>query len=148
MNLYEKIESDMKAALKSADTGKLSVLRMLVAAIKQFEIDKNVKAPAESDVLQILSRQIKQHRESIEQFTSGNRPDLAAKEAAELKILEAYMPAQLGEAELSDIVKAAMAETGAATKAEMGKVMKLVMEKAKGRADGKLISQLVMNMLK
>ncbi len=148
MTLYEKMESDMKSALKGGEAGKLSVLRMLVAAIRQFEIDKNVKAPAEADVLQILSRQIKQHRESIEQFNGGNRPDLAMKEAAELKILEAYMPAQLGEGELLEIVQAAVAEAGAATKADMGKVMKLVMEKAQGRADGKTINQLVMKFLK
>ena len=148
MNLYERIESDMKAALKEGVAGKLSVLRMVVAAIKQFEIDKNVKAPAESDVIQILSRQIKQHKESIEQFGKGNRPDLADKEAVELKILEAYMPEQMQEEELLAIVKAAISETGASTKAETGKVMKLVMEKAKGRADGKAVNQLVMKFLK
>ena len=148
MTLYEKIAGDMKSALKGGEAGKLSVLRMLVAAIKQFEIDKNVKAPAESDVLQILSRQIKQRKESIEQFTGGNRPDLAEKEEAELKMLEAYMPAQLDEDELREIVKAALAEAGASTKADMGKVMKLVMEKAKGRTDGKTVHQLVMKFLK
>ena len=148
MDLHERIENDMKAALKEGDAGKLSVLRMLVAAIKQFEIDKNVKSPAEADTVQIISRQIKQHRESIEQFKNGNRLDLADKEASELKILEAYMPAQLGEEDLLAIVKAAISETGATTKAETGKVMKAVMEKAKGKADGKAINQIVMKILK
>lgn len=148
MDLYGKIVNDMKTALKQGEAQKLSVMRMLVAAIKQFEIDKNVKSPAEGDILQIISRQIKQHRESIEQFKNGNRPDLADKEAAELKILEAYMPAQLGEEELLAIVKTAVSEAGATTKAEMGKVMKLVMEKTKGRADGKTVNQIVMKFLK
>lgn len=148
MELYEKIEGDMRASLKEGNAGKLSVLRMLVAAIRQFEIDKNIKAPAEADVLQIVSRQIKQHKESIEQFKKGNRPELAEKEAAELKILELYMPAQMSEDEILALVKAAVSESGATTKAETGKVMKLVMEKAKGKADGKTVNALVMKLLK
>jgi uncharacterized protein len=148
MELYEKIEADMRSSLKEGNAGKLSVLRMLVAAIRQFEIDKNVKAPAEADVLQIVSRQIKQHKESIEQFNKGSRPDLAEKEAAELKILEVYMPAQMSEADLLTLVRAAISESGAVTKAETGKVMKLVMEKAKGKADGKTVNALVMKLLK
>ena len=148
MELYQRFEADMKAALKSGDAVKLLVVRMIIAAIKTFEIDKNVKAPQESDILQILQRQIKQRRESIEQFKNGNRQDLADKELAELRILETYMPAQIGEAELETFVRAAIAETGASTKADTGKVMKAVMEKAKGRCDGKLVSQTVMKLLK
>ncbi|MCM8761575.1 MAG: GatB/YqeY domain-containing protein [Candidatus Omnitrophica bacterium] len=148
MALHERIENDMKSAMKEGDTVKLSVLRMLVAAIKQFEIDKNIKSPSDADTAQIISKQIKQHRESIEQFKKGNRSDLAEKEASELKILETYMPAQLGEAELLDIVKNVISETGATTKADMGKVMKAVMEKIRGQADGKIINQIVMRLLK
>lgn len=147
MGLHEKFESDMKAALKDGDALKLSVMRMLVAAIRQVEIDKNIKLIDDAEALQILKRQIKQRRESIEQFRNGNRQDLADKEVVELKVLEAYMPEQLGEDELSAIIKAAIAESGAKAKSEAGKVMKLVMEKAKGLCDGKLVSQLVMKLL-
>lgn len=143
MALYEKIESDMKKALKEGDAVKLSVMRMLVAAARQTQIDKNTKAVEERDMMQILQRHIKQHKDSIEQFDKGGRKDLADKEATELKILEAYMPEMCSEEELAAIVKAAIAESGAKTKAEMGKVMKLVMEKTEGRCDGKVVSQLV-----
>ncbi len=148
MDLFKRIENDMKTSLREGQSEKLSVLRMLIAAVKTQEIDKNVKSLEESDVLQILQRHIKQHRESIEQFTNGNRPELAAKEEKELKILEAYMPQQLSEAEVEAIVKAAIAEIGATTKADMGKVMKAVTEKTKARCDGKTVSQLVMKYLK
>lgn len=148
MELYQRIESDMKASLKSGDAARLSVIRMIIAAVKTFQIDKNVKVPQESDILQILQKQIKQRRESIEQFRNGNRQDLADKEAAELKILEAYMPEQMSEADLETLVKAAIAETGATAKADTGKVMKAVMERAKGRCDGKLVNQAVMKFLK
>lgn len=148
MDLYKRIETDMKTALKEGASEKLLVLRMIIAAVKTQQIDQNIKTLQEADVLRILQRQIKQHRESIEQFASGNRPDLAAKEEKELKILEAYMPQQLGEAEVETLVKTAIAEIGQATKADMGKVMKAVMERAKGRTDGKTINQLVMKYLK
>jgi uncharacterized protein YqeY len=137
----------MKAALKEGNALKLSVLRMLVAAARQVQINKNSKSVAESDMLQVLQRQIKQHKESIAQFTSGNRQDLADKELTELKILEAYMPEQISEEELRAIIKAAITESGAKTKSEMGKVMKIVMENTKGACDGKLISRLVMGSL-
>ena len=148
MDLYKRIENDMKAALKEGNSDKLSVLRMVVSAVKTLEIDKNIKSLQESDVLQILQRQIRERRESIEQFKSGNRQDLADKEIKELKILESYMPEQLGEAEVEALVKASILETGAATKADTGKVMKAVMEKAKGGCDGKVINQIVMKFLK
>lgn len=148
MTLYEKIENDMKDALKRKDAVRLSVLRMLVAAVKNLEIDKKLKAAGEADVVQIIQKHIKQHKESIEQFKAGNRQDLVDKESAELVILEKYMPSQLSESQIRDIIKAAIAETGATTKAEMGKVMKIVMEKTKGQADGKIVNQLVLGMLK
>ncbi len=121
---------------------------MLVAAVKNLEIDKKLKAAEDADVVQIIQRQIKQHKESIEQFKAGNRQDLVDKESAELAILEKYMPSQLSEEEVRKIVETAISETGATTKADMGKVMKAVMERTKGRADGKIISSLVLGMLK
>ena len=148
MSLYEKIENDMKSALKEGDAVRLSVLRMLVSEIRMFGLNKNIKVLQDGDVLQIVQKQIKQHKDSIEQFEKGKRSDLADKEVGELKILELYMPEQLSEGELETIVKDAVSESGAKSKAEMGKVMKLVMEKAKGRADGKAINQMVMKFLK
>ena len=147
MSLFKKTEDDMKAALKSGAAEKLSVLRMAVAAVRQLMIDKNVAEPSDADVLQIISRQIKQHRESIEQFKKGNRPDLAEKEASELKILETYMPEPFTQDELQALVQAAVVETNATTKADMGNVMKAVMEKAEGRADGTAVKELVMKVL-
>ncbi|MDD5495559.1 MAG: GatB/YqeY domain-containing protein [Candidatus Omnitrophica bacterium] len=148
MELYRKLESDMRNALKSKAAIALSVLRMLISAIKTFEIDKKIKEASDTDILQIIQRQIKQHKESIEQFKKGNRADLVEKELAELKILEAYMPEQLTEDELTGLIKEALAQTGAVTKSDTGKVMKVLMEKVRGRADGKLVNQLVSKLLK
>jgi uncharacterized protein YqeY len=148
MGLYQRIETDMKDSLKRGDALRLSVVRMLYSAVKTFVIDKGLKEIRDEDVLQIIQRQIKQHKESITQFEKGSRGDLAEKEKSELKILESYMPEQLTEEELAKIVKEAIDETGAATKADLGKVMKAVLEKAKGRADGKTVNRLVMSMLK
>ncbi|MFH1190433.1 MAG: GatB/YqeY domain-containing protein [Candidatus Omnitrophota bacterium] len=143
MSLYEKIESEMKAALKKGNAVKLSVLRMLIAALRQAEMSKNSKSIEDADVLQMLQRHVKQHKESITQFAGGNRQDLVDKETAELKILQDYLPEQIGEEDLKAIVKSAITELGAKGKSDMGKVMKLVMEKVKGSCDGKLISRIV-----
>lgn len=148
MDLYDKIEADLKTALRSGDSKKLSVLRMALSDIKTHEINKKLKKAAEGDVLQIMQRQINQHKDSIEQFEKGNRSDLAEKEKAELEILCSYMPEQLGEEELTRIVSEVISAAGAVTKSETGKVMKAVMEKVKGRSDGKTINQLVMKLLK
>ena len=148
MELYQKIEADVRLALKNGEAAKLSVLRMLLSAVKMFEIEKNVKRTGEADILQIIQRQIKQHKDSIEQFEKGKRADLADKERDELKILESYMPEQMGEEELANIVKEAIGSSGAVTKAEVGKVMKVAMEKASGRADGRAVRELAMKMLK
>lgn len=147
MSLYEKIESDMRTALKESNALTLSVLRMLVAAIRQAQMNNNSKSVEDTDVLQMLQRHIKQHKESIVQFENGKRQDLADKELAELRILEAYMPEQISEEELRVIVNTAISESGAKTKSDMGKVMKLVMEKTKGSSDGKIIRQMVMGLL-
>jgi len=148
MSLYQTIENDVKAAMKGGDSVKLSVLRMLLSAVKTFAIEKNIKEPADADILQMLQRQIKQHKESIDQFTNGKRQDLADKESKELKILETYMPKQFSEEELLVIIKSTIAETGASTKADLGKVMKAVTEKVKGRSDGKVVIGLVAGLLK
>lgn len=148
MGLYKRIEEDLKTALRAGDTLKLSVLRMLSSAIKTFAIDKNLKEPENSDILQIVQKQAREHKESISQFEKGSRKDLADKEARELVILESYLPEQLSAEELTRIVKEAITATGAVTKADMGKVMKAVMEKVKGRTDGKTVNQILMGFLK
>jgi hypothetical protein len=121
---------------------------MVLSAVRMIQIEKNIKTLDDDSVTQILQRHVKQHRESIDQFTKGARPDLAQKESAELKILEEYLPKQLSPDELAVIVKATVAEVGASVKADTGKVMKAVMEKVKGKADGKAISTLVSQLLK
>ena len=148
MNLYERLQGDMKASMKSGEVVKLSVLRMLISAIRLMEIDKKLKSIEDGDVSQILQKQIKQHKDSIEQFEKGNRQDLADKEKSELTILQTYMPKQMTEDELMAAVKEAIAETGATTKADTGKVMKYVLEKAKGGIDGKSVNQVVLKILK
>lgn len=148
MALYERIDSDAKKSLKDGNAVRLLVLRMIISAAKLVLIEKNIKTIDDDIVIQILQKQVKQHRESIEQFEKGGRLDLVAKEKVELAVLEEYMPKQLSSDELMAIVKTVITETGASTKADTGKVMKAVMEKAKGKADGKAISLLVQQFLK
>lgn len=148
MDLYQQIELDIKTSLKGGDSKKLSVLRMVLAAIKMVEIEKNVKRASIDDVIKVIQRQIKQHKESITQFEKGQRADLVAKETEELKILESYMPEQLSAEEILKIAKESVAEAGATTKSELGKVMKIAIEKAKGRADGKALNQAIAGLLK
>lgn len=148
MDIYGKIESQMKDALRGKDEVTLSVMRMLMAAVKNAEIAKKVKKLEEPDVIGVVQRMIKEHKESIEQFEKGGRADLVQKEKKEMEILQKYVPPQMSEEELMGIVKATVQELGATSKADTGKLMKAVMEKVKGKADGKLVSQLVMSLLK
>jgi len=148
MELYKKIEDDVKSALKEGNAVKVSVLRMLISAVKMIEIDKKINRAQDSDVVNILKRQIKQHKDSIEQFEKGKRSDLADKEAGELKILESYMPEQLSDNDIDKLVREAISATGATAKSDVGKVMKAVMEKAGGRTDGKTVNQAALKLLK
>ena len=143
MTLEEKIDADIKEAMKARAEIKLSTLRMLKAGVKNLAIEKKAEKLEDKDVMSIIARQIKQHKDSIDGFTKGNRQDLVDKETAELKILESYMPKMLSAEELKPIVKSAIAATGAKGRADMGKVMKATMEEAKGAADGKMLSQMV-----
>lgn len=148
MDLSERIDSEMKDAMRNKDSLKVSVTRMAMAAIKNAEIAKKVKKLEEADLIQVIQKMIKEHKESIAQFEKGNRMDLVSKEKAELDILQKYVPAQMNEEELMSIVKATMQEAGITSKADSGKAMKAVMEKVRGKADGKLVSQIVMSLLK
>ena len=145
--LREKLDQEYKEALKAKDEAKVSAIRMLKSEIQKTEIAKRPDELNEEDVLGVISKMAKQRKESIEQFKQGGRDDLVQKETKELEILQAYLPKQLSEAEITDLVKAAIAETGAQGKADMGKVMKALMPQVKGKADGKLVSQIVTNML-
>ena len=148
MDLYERIDSEIKEAMRGRDSVKLSIMRMLLAAVRNTEISKKVKKLEDADIIQVVQKMIKEHKESISQFEKGNRPDLVNKEKAELDILQKYVPAGMSEDEVLAVVKATIQEMGAVSRSDNGKVMKAVMEKVKGRADGKLISQFVMSLLK
>lgn len=147
-SLLSRLEGDMRQALKAREDVRLSTLRMIIAAVRNVEIEKNAKTLDDAEVVKILQKSLKQHKESIAQFEKGSRPDLVAKEAAELKIVEAYLPKQLGEEDLVRLVREVLAETGAVSKSDTGKVIKAVMAKAQGRSDGKAVSAIVSNLLK
>ncbi len=134
MTLKERITEDMKTAMRSGEKDRLGIIRMLQAAIKQREVDERIVLD-DTQVLAVLEKMIKQRREAITQFEAGSRADLAAKEAAEIAVLQVYLPAQLSEAELDAIIADAIAQTGASTIKDMGKVMGIVKTKAAGRAD-------------
>lgn len=140
--IKERISEDMKAAMKSGEKDKLAAIRMLHAAIRKKEIDDRADLD-DAGVTKIISGLAKQRQDSIEQFKAGGRQDLVDKETAELKLLQAYLPEQMSQDELVKIVESAIAESGAKTQKEMGAVMKVLMPKVAGKADGKLVNQLV-----
>jgi hypothetical protein len=142
MELREKIESDVKTALKAGAKDKVSALRMLIAALKNKQIDRR-RQLSEEEVIETIRSLIKQRKDSIEQFTKGQRQDLVDKETAEVAVLEAYLPAQLSREELEVMVRNAVDQTSALGARDMGKVMKAVLSMVGGRADGKLVSELV-----
>ena len=134
MTLKNRIQDDMKDAMRAKDAARLSTIRLLLAAIKQREVDERI-ALDDAQVLAVLEKMVKQRRESIAAFEQGGRADLADKEKAEIAVLSAYLPEQLSEAEVDALIRAAIAETGAASMKDMGKVMGAVKAKAAGRAD-------------
>lgn len=146
MGLRENIDADLKVALKSGAKEKVSTLRMLIAALKNKQIDKR-RPLTDEEVIETVRSLIKQRKDSIEQFAKGGRQDLVEKETAEAAILEAYLPQQLSREEVEVMVRAAIAETGAQGSKDMGKVMKALIPKIGGRADGKLVSELVKHAL-
>ncbi len=146
MGLKEKIEGDTKSALKSGEKDKVSALRMLSAAIKNKQIDKR-RPLTEEEVVETVHSLIKQRRDSVEQFAKGGRQDLVDKESAEIKVLEVYLPPQMGAEEIESKVREVAAQTGAQGPKDMGKVMKALMPLVAGRADGRLVSELVKKVL-
>lgn len=141
--LEDKILNDYKEAMKNKDAVKVSTISFLRAAMQNAAIDKKKDKLDDADAVSIIKKQIKQRQDSVEQYTKGARKDLADKEANEIEILKAYLPKEMSADEIRKIVDAAVTATGAAGMKDMGKVMKEVMAKTAGQADGKLISDLV-----
>ncbi|NGZ73835.1 GatB/YqeY domain-containing protein [Saccharibacillus alkalitolerans] len=146
MNLSERLNEDMKQAMRSKDKFKLSTIRMIRATVKNQEIDLK-RTLDDAEVLDILSREIKQRKDALQEFEKAGREDLAETVRAEIDIVAEYLPTQLGEEEVKAIVQQTIQETGASSKADMGKVMAALMPKVKGRADGKLVNQVVQQCL-
>jgi uncharacterized protein YqeY len=147
MGLKERIESDLKSALKAGDVVRLSCLRMMKAAVFSKEIEDKCKDLEDSGVITVLNTLAKRANESIVQFEAGGRSDLVNKEKAELEIIKAYLPEALNESEVIALVDAAVLESGALGPKDMGKVMKILAPKISGRADGKIVSTLVQKKL-
>jgi len=138
----EQLELELKQAMREKDALRLSVIRMLKSAIKYREIEL-IKPLDEAGVLAVISSEIKRRRDSVEQYKAGNRNDLAEKEEAELRILQGWLPAQLGVEEIRKLVEAAVLKANAQGPKDMGAVMKLLMPDTQGKADGKVVSELV-----
>jgi uncharacterized protein YqeY len=134
MSLKERITEDMKAAMRSGEKERLGLIRMITSAIKQREVDERITLD-DTQVLSVLEKMIKQRKESLVQFQAGNRQDLVEKEAAEIMLLQGYLPSQLNDAEIDVLINEAVAAAGAASIKDMGKVMALIKGKAQGRAD-------------
>lgn len=142
MSVMERLNQDMKQAMKDKAALKLSVIRMVKAALKNEEINQG-RPLSDDEELTILTRELKQRRESLHEFEKAGRDELASKTREEIDVLSAYLPAQLSEEEIRAIVREAIAATNASSKKEMGKVMGAIMPKVKGRADGTLVQKIV-----
>ncbi len=142
MSLLQKLDDDLKSAMKASDKLKVSTIRMVKASLKNKQIEKREEL-SEDDIVSILSTLSKQRRESIEQFSNAGRDDLADNERQELEILQGYMPKQLTPEELDKIISESIRETASQGVKDMGKVMRIVMPRVKGAADGKTVNQRV-----
>ena len=149
MKLAERVDSDLKAAMREKNATKLGVLRMLKSALSYATIEKSGAQGelTDADAAQVIRKQVKQRQDSIESFEKGGRPELAAKEKEELSILQSYLPQGISADEISKVVRDTIAEVGASSKAQMGAVMKALQAKVAGRADGKTLSTEVQKQL-
>ena len=147
MSLMEQLTADMKVAMKQGEKERLSVIRLVRGAVRQAEIDGK-KTLTDDEIIDVITKEVKMRRDSIEEFERGGRTDLVEKTQAEIAILMPYLPAQLSEDEIRALVEAAVAEAGAVTAKDMGKVMGALMPRVKGRADGKIINEIVRSLLK
>ena len=142
MSLKERIQEDVKDAMRARDKPRLATIRLITAAIKQREVDERIELD-DTQVLVVLDKMCKQRRESISQFEQAGRDDLAAQEKAELELIQQYLPEQLSEAEINELIDAAMQATGASSMKDMGKVMGQLKPKLQGRADMGAVSALI-----
>ena len=147
MSLVERLNSDMKQAMKDKDKDKLSVIRMMKASLQNEGIKLGKQELSEDEELTVLSRELKQRKDSLQEFDKAGRQDLTDKLQAEIAVVESYMPKQLSEEELDALVAEAIAQTNATSKADMGQVMSAIMPKVKGKADGSLVNKLVLQHL-
>ncbi|AYA89256.1 glutamyl-tRNA amidotransferase [Stenotrophomonas maltophilia] len=146
MSMKQQLTEDMKAAMKAGEKHKLGVIRLINAAIKQREVDERIELD-DTAVIAVLDKMVKQRKDSVSQYEAANREDLAEIERAEIVVIEAYLPAKMGEAEIVAAIQAAIAETGAAGPADMGKLMGALKPKLAGQADMGLVSKLVKQQL-
>jgi len=146
MGLKAQLLQDMKEAMKSKDKVKLSTIRMINSLIKNAEIEKRGEL-TDDEIIQLLMKYAKQRKEAIEMYEKGGRQDLVEKEKAELAVVESYLPKQMSEEEIRELVKEAVEATGASSPRDIGKVMQYVMPKVKGRADGSVVNKIVREML-
>ena len=142
MSLKEKLQEDLKSSMKNKDTVKKSVVTLIRAAIKQHEVDNRVEL-ADDAIIDIISKQLKQRKDSLAEFVKANRDDLVEETKSEIQVLEGYLPQQLSEEELEKIVIETIAEVGATSMKDMGKIMADIKPKTAGRADGRKINELV-----
>ena len=142
MSLKQQLTEDMKAAMKSGDKHSLGVIRLINAAIKQREVDERIEL-TDTDVIAVLDKMVKQRKDSVTQYEAANREDLASVERDEIVVIERYVPAKMGEAEIQTAIAAAKAETGASSAADIGKLMGVLKPKLAGQADMGLVSKLV-----
>lgn len=147
MTLKEQVQQDMIAAMKAHDGAKIGALRMLKAAILKFETAGERKVAGDADVLQIIGKEVKQRKDSIEAFKNGGRAEMAVQEENEMTVLQSYLPAQMSEEEVRAIVKEVIGVVGATSKGDIGKVMGALMPRVKGKADGGMVNKLVGEML-
>lgn len=146
MSIKDRIQQDMKDAMRARDKARLATIRLILAAIKQREVDERIELD-DTQVISVLEKMIKQRRESIAQFEQAGRDDLIAKENGEIEVISPYMPAALDEAEISALIDAALSATGAASIRDMGKVMAELKPKLAGRADMGAVSALIKSRL-
>ena len=146
MSMKQQLTDDMKAAMKAGEKHKLGVIRLINAAIKQREVDERIELD-DTAVIAVLDKMVKQRKDSVSQYEAANREDLAEIERAEIVVIEAYLPAKMGEAEIVAAIQAAIAETGASGPADMGKLMGSLKPKLAGQADMGLVSKLVKQQL-
>ncbi|WP_315168183.1 GatB/YqeY domain-containing protein [Metaclostridioides mangenotii] len=142
MSLKQKLQEDLKSSMKNKDTVRKSVVTLIRASIKQYEVDNRVELDDDA-IIDIVAKQMKQRRDSLVEFKKAEREDLVEETEAEIEVLKEYLPQQLSEEEMEDIVKASISEVGATSMKDMGKIMSVIQPKIKGRADGKLVNELV-----